>query len=87
VAQHLTVLTRKGQITIPVEYRRVLNLQEGDKLAVSLVNGRMEVVPGGSVAAETAGMFGGTGPVLSAEELRAAAEQAIADSAVERLDE
>jgi AbrB family looped-hinge helix DNA binding protein len=79
-------MTRKGQITIPAGYRRALNLHEGDKMAVSLVNGRREVVPCGSVATVTVGMFGGAGPVLSADELRAAVEQAIAGSAVESLD-
>ncbi len=32
----LTVVTRKGQITLPVEIRRSLGIKEGDKVAVSL---------------------------------------------------
>lgn len=34
----LTVVTRKGQITIPVEIRRSLGIKEGDKVALSLVD-------------------------------------------------
>jgi len=32
----LTVVTRKGQITVPAEIRRALQLKEGDKVALSL---------------------------------------------------
>lgn len=85
MTRHLTVVTRKGQITLPVAYRRALNLKEGDKVAVSLKDGEMAVIPYGSVTARTAGLLRGDGPVLSAEELRSAAEQAIAEAAVKRL--
>ncbi len=34
----LTVVTRKGQITIPAEIRRSLGIKEGDKVALSLVD-------------------------------------------------
>jgi AbrB family looped-hinge helix DNA binding protein len=32
----ISVVTRKGQITVPVEIRRALGLKEGDKVALSL---------------------------------------------------
>jgi AbrB family looped-hinge helix DNA binding protein len=32
----LTIVTRKGQITLPVEIRRSLDIKEGDKVAISL---------------------------------------------------
>lgn len=83
--QHLTVMTRKGQITIPADVRRALDLKEGDKVAVTLENGHARLVPYGSVAARTAGVFRGEGPPLSAEELREAAERAMAEAAVERM--
>ena len=82
---YLTIVTRKGQITIPAEYRRALALKEGDKVAVTLDDGQGRVTPYGSVAERTAGVVKWDGPVLSAEELRAAAEEAIADAAVERM--
>jgi AbrB family looped-hinge helix DNA binding protein len=34
--EHFTVMTRKGQITVPADIRRALGLSIGDKLAVSL---------------------------------------------------
>jgi AbrB family looped-hinge helix DNA binding protein len=34
--EQLTIVTRKGQITVPAEIRRALNLQVGDKVAISL---------------------------------------------------
>jgi AbrB family looped-hinge helix DNA binding protein len=37
--EQLTVMTRKGQITVPAEIRRALNLKVGDKVAISLEEG------------------------------------------------
>ena len=34
--EQLTKVTRKGQITVPVEIRRALGIEIGDKVAVSL---------------------------------------------------
>jgi len=34
--EHVTVVTRKGQITIPAAVRRALGIKEGDKVAVSV---------------------------------------------------
>lgn len=36
MAELFTVMTRKGQITVPAELRHLLGLEEGDRLAVSL---------------------------------------------------
>jgi transcriptional pleiotropic regulator of transition state genes len=41
--QRLTRLTAKGQLTIPVEIRKDLNLQPGDYLAVSSKEGQIIV--------------------------------------------
>ena len=38
VKEILSVVTRKGQITLPAEIRRSLGIKEGDKVAVSLGN-------------------------------------------------
>ncbi len=84
MTQHLTVMTRKGQITVPVEIRRALGLKEGDKVAVSLENGHARLVRYGSVTARTAGMFRVEGPPLTAEQLREAAAQRMAEEALGR---
>jgi AbrB family looped-hinge helix DNA binding protein len=34
--EHLTTVTRKGQITLPADVRRALGVKEGDKVAVSV---------------------------------------------------
>ena len=36
VGEHTTIVTRKGQITVPVAVRRALNLKEGDRVVVTL---------------------------------------------------
>ncbi len=38
-------ISSKGQITIPKEIRDELNLTEGTKFAVRVVNGRIELLP------------------------------------------
>lgn len=81
----LTEVKDGGQITIPDEIRRALSLDDGDTVVVRFVAGEIHLRPYQSVIARTAGMLRGDGPVLSAEELRAAAEQAIADAAIERM--
>ncbi len=58
--ERLTVMTRKGQITIPAEIRRALGLKEGDKVAISLPDPGMQEVhlhPVRSVAELTFGAF------------------------------
>jgi antitoxin PrlF len=80
----LTVVTRKGQITVPAEIRRALGLQQGDKVAVVLENDQVRLRRVGSVVARTAGVFRGTAGPLTGEELREIAEEAISEDVVER---
>ena len=79
-----TVVTRKGQVTVPVEIRRELGIKVGDKVTFVLEDGEARLRPTGSVVERTAGAFKGHGPVLTAEQMRDAAEQAIAEDVVER---
>lgn len=56
--EYLTVVTRKGQITVPVEVRRALGLKVGDKVAVSVPDAerpQASLRPVQSVAAMTFG--------------------------------
>ncbi len=75
--KRISTVTRKGQITIPVEMRRALSLHEED--AVTLKRASMGVV------ARTSGIIKADVPKLSAEEERRAAEEAIAGAAVVRM--
>jgi AbrB family looped-hinge helix DNA binding protein len=79
-----TVITRKGQVTIPAAYRQALGLSKGDRMEVALDGNAVRLVRAERVAARTAGMLAGSGPILSAKALRAAAEQAIAGEVEER---
>ncbi len=83
--EHLTVVTRKGQVTIPVEIRRALRLKEGDKVAFTVEEGEVKLGRAVSVVERTAGALKSDAPVLTAEEERTAAERAIAEDVLERI--
>lgn len=80
-----TVVTRKGQVTVPVEIRRELGLNIGDKVTFTIDEGDVRLARTGSVVERTAGVFKDKKPALTAKQLRQAAEQAIAEGAVERM--
>jgi AbrB family looped-hinge helix DNA binding protein len=79
-----TSVTRKGQITLPAEIRRLLKIKEGDRIAVSLVaptegeEPQAVIKPVRSVAEMT---FGAVPPLKrpkDAGEIRAAFEEGMA---------
>ena len=78
-----TIVTRKGQITLPAEIRRALGIQQGDRITVELINGEATFKKVGGIIARTAGAVAPVTP-LSAEALREAGEQAWTSEAVER---
>ena len=81
----LTVVTRKGQITVPAEIRRALGLKEGDKVALVMEDNQVRLAVSGSVVERTAGMLKSQQPAQTAKEMREVAEQAIAKEAIERM--
>jgi AbrB family looped-hinge helix DNA binding protein len=83
----LSIVTRKGQVTVPVEIRRELDLKEGDRIAFVMREGEVRLVRTGSVVERTAGALKSRKPALTAEGLREAAEHAIAEEAVDRAKE
>ncbi len=84
--QRVSTVTRKGQITIPVEMRRALDINEGDKVELSLEeDGVKRKRSSGSIVARTAGALKSEVPMLSPEEEREAAERAIAEDVVRRM--
>ena len=83
--EYMTVVTRKGQITIPAEVRQALGINEGDRVAIILEDDReVRLALSDSVVARTAGMLKSEQPPLSTEELRTAGEEAMAAAAAER---
>jgi AbrB family looped-hinge helix DNA binding protein len=83
--QHATI-TRKGQVTIPIEIRRALTLTEGDQLAVEQPGEVVLLRRAGSVAERTAGILARyrLATPLTPEEERADFEANLADE-VKRL--
>lgn len=71
-------LTSKGQITIPADVRRVLNVQAGDRVEfVQIEAGRFELVAATRSVRELKGLFGKAARTVSIEEMnRTIAEQA-----------
>jgi antitoxin PrlF len=81
--EFVSVITRKGQVTIPAEIRRALGLREGDKVAFVLEGAKIHLKRAGSIIERTAGLLKSS-QSLTAQELRQAGEQAIADAASSR---
>jgi antitoxin PrlF len=82
--EQLTVVTRKGQVTIPVDIRRALGIKEGDKVAFVVEDNQVKLTRKGSVVEQTAGALKSDIPALTPQEERDAAEQAIAEEAIAR---
>lgn len=77
-------VTRKGQVTVPAEIRRALGLNEGDPVLFTMEDGQVRLERTGSVVERTRGAFKSDEPPMTAEELREAAEWAIAEEADRR---
>jgi AbrB family looped-hinge helix DNA binding protein len=81
----LSTVTAKGQVTIPVEIRRLLKVKPHDKIAFILEGDQVMLMNKGSVIASNAGIIKTTQPLLTDKELREATERAIAEDVVERM--
>lgn len=77
MAEGTTVMTRKGQITVPAEIRRALGLRVGDRVEIRLdeATGQASLRPVGSVARRTYGAANRGGPPLDLDEMRRRFEQ------------
>ncbi len=82
--EHRSTVTTKGQVTIPIEVRRLLGVNPHDTVAFVVDRDQVRLARTGSVVARTAGAFQAQGSPLTAEQLRAAAEEAIAEETAER---
>jgi AbrB family looped-hinge helix DNA binding protein len=81
MVSHTTTLTRNGQVAIPIEIRRALDLNAGDQVEVEQQGEVILVRRARSVAERTGGILVGyrLATPLPAEDERAAFEQAVAD--------
>ena len=73
-----TLVTRKGQVTIPIEIRQALDLKEGDSVVWHIENDEVHLRRASSIVARTAGILKIKEGVVSYEDERAAVEEAIA---------
>ena len=73
-------LTSKGQITIPIEIRKVLGLKTGDRIEIyEEENGRFVFAPRTGSIMEMEGCLAKSGPALALEEM----DQAVLDHVAE----
>ncbi len=87
MASQTTKMTRKGQVTIPVDIRNALDLHEGDHFIVHQDDHRVVLERASDAFRRTAGVFAKYAlptPLTPAEE-REAFEQAVADEYVASL--
>ena len=79
-------VTSKGQVTIPIEVRKALDIEPGDRLTFIVRNGDVNLARTASWVTRTAGMFRDAAiqPPPTAKQLRSMASDAIAEAAVER---
>lgn len=82
-----TTVTRKGQVTIPIDIRRRLGIKEGDKLAVEEHDDEIVFKRARSYAERSAGIFAKyrLPKPLTPEEEREAFGQAVADEVSEQM--
>jgi antitoxin PrlF len=84
VKEHLSTVTRKGQVTIPVEIRRALHLREGDAVAWVQDGQEVRLVPA-RFTIESA--FGSVEPRHRPEDFEELERAAKADKASETTDQ
>jgi AbrB family looped-hinge helix DNA binding protein len=84
-----TTVTRKGQITLPVTFRRRLGIDQGDQVEVEEQGDTLVIRRASSVTERTAGMMSryALAEPLTADQERAAFEQAIASEVSASLDD
>ena len=81
-----TVVTRKGQITVPAQIRRALKIKEGDRIALSIREGAdSEAVlrPVRSVVESSYGIARSTGQVVDLDSMRGEFERGLAEDALD----
>jgi AbrB family looped-hinge helix DNA binding protein len=80
-------VTTKGQVTIPVEIRRLLRVAPHDEVTFVVDGEQVQLKRKESIVARTAGALRGPSSGLTDEQQREATEQAIARESVRRMDE
>ena len=89
MAVRTTKVTRKGQITIPIDFREKYNFKEGDIVLVEDRDGRLTIQHPDQSVDWTAGYLRQftNGEFLTPEEMREIAAQAMADEVMAEMEE
>jgi AbrB family looped-hinge helix DNA binding protein len=82
--QHTARITTKGQVTIPIDVRRLLGVQPHDEVTFVVEDDQVRLTRPSSVVDRTAGMLKGEARGASSREEKIAAEEAIAAEADNR---
>lgn len=80
-------ITSKGQVTIPVELRRELELEPGDGVEFVRENGSIQVRKAESIIDRLAGAVPSRGIVLDADDIHRVVEEGVAEDYQRRLEE
>ncbi|HEY7034621.1 MAG TPA: AbrB/MazE/SpoVT family DNA-binding domain-containing protein [Thermomicrobiales bacterium] len=82
-----TVVTRKGQVTIPADIRRSLGIHEGDRVSFEQVGDVVQIRRALDVVQRTAGAFAKyvPNPPYTIEEEREAFEMGVAEEVIESM--
>lgn len=83
-AEARATLTTKGQVTIPIQIRRLLRVDTGDKVTFVVEKDQIRLERGTSVVQRTAGALTSTSYHKTISQLREAAEETIAEETVGR---
>jgi antitoxin PrlF len=74
VEEYIRTVTTKGQVTIPAEIRRLLEVEPGDKIVFRVTEGTVELQPTTMTLEDT---FGAVTPLKKPEDFAALRETAI----------
>lgn len=85
MGESIITVTNKNQITIPQEVRGFLGVRSGDKITFTMDSESVTVTRQRGIVQRTAGMMRSDVSYATAEEMRAAAEEAIAADAFRRM--
>jgi AbrB family looped-hinge helix DNA binding protein len=84
-SEHLSTVTSKGQITLPLAIRRLLGVRPRDKVAFVVEDDQVRVTRTGSVVARTAGAVKVDRPALTARQEREEFERGLAEEVLKRM--
>lgn len=79
----LSTVTQRGQVTLPAEVRRLLGVGPKDKVAFTIEDGRVGVVP---ARLSLKAVFGSVRPATSTEDLQAISRAAKEEKAERELE-